>query len=205
MIYPSFLRVLYRKLRPTIVNGKNNTVAIKSKRHDFRVRIDGNNNSIEIGEGSRLKNTRILLYGDNNRIIAEDGSKFDGPCNITLEGNATLYIGRNSGIRGVTFILKDANITVGRNCMFSYNVLVRNNDSHKVLDSEGNVTNEAKDIVINDHVWLCERSSILKGVTIGADSIIAFGAVVTKDCPPNSIMAGNPARVVKQNINWLNK
>jgi acetyltransferase-like isoleucine patch superfamily enzyme len=89
--------------------------------------------------------------------------------------------------------------------MFSYNVLVRNNDSHKVLDSEGNVTNDAKDIVINDHVWLCERSSILKGVTIGADSIIAFGAVVTKDCPPNSIMAGNPARVVKQNINWLNK
>ena len=205
MIYPSFLRVIYRRLRPTIVNGKNNTVAIKSKRHDFRVRIDGNNNTIDIGEGSRLKNTRIQVYGDNNHIIAEDGSKFDGPCSITLEGNATLYIGRNSGIRGVTFVLKDANKTVGRNCMFSYDILVRNNDSHKVLDSEGNVTNQAQDIVINDHVWLCERSSILKGVTIGADSIIAFGAVVTKDCPPNSIMAGNPARVVKQDINWLNK
>lgn len=205
MVYPSFIRRLYRRLRPTIVNGKNNTVDIKSKRHHFLVRIDGDNNSIEIGEGSRLKNTQILMSGENNHIIAESGSKLDGPCKITLEGNSTLYIGRNSGIRGVTFVLKDANITVGRNCMFSYEVLVRNNDSHKVLDQDGDVTNEAQDIVIKDHVWLCERSTILKGVTVGEDSIIAFGAVVTKDCPPNSIMAGNPARVVRQNINWLNK
>jgi len=45
----------------------------------------------------------------------------------------------------------------------------------------------------------------LKGVRMGQDSIAAFGAVVTKDCPPNSIMAGNPARVVKSGINWANK
>lgn len=205
MIYPAFIRSFYRWLRPTIINGKNNVVAIKSKRHHFLVRIDGNNNSINIGEGSRLKNTQVLISGDNNHIIAEDGSKLDGPCKITLEGNSTLYIGRNSGIRGVTFVAKDANITVGRNCMFSYDVIVRNNDSHKVLDQDGNVTNKAQDVVIGDHVWLCERSTILKGVTIGNDSVIAYGAIVTKDCPKNSIMAGNPARVVMQDINWLNK
>jgi len=204
MKYPSFIRSLYRLLRPTIVKGSNNVVSIKSKRHDFVIRIDGNNNSIEIGENSRLKNTQIIIAGDNNHIVAEDGSKFDGPCIITMEGNSKLAIGRNSGIRGVTFVLKDADITVGRNCMFSYDVLVRNNDHHKVL--EGNmVTNCAQDIIIEDHVWLCERSTILKGVRMGQDSIAAFGAVVTKDCPPNSIMAGNPARVVKSGINWANK
>ena len=205
MKFPALLHRLYWRLRPTKNNGKNNVVEIKSKRHNFYIRIDGNNNSINIGDGSRLKNTKILTSGDNNHITAESGSKFDGPCKIILEGNATLKIGCNSGIRGVTFVLKDANISVGRNCMFSYDVLLRNNDSHKVLDCDGNITNVAQDIVINDHVWLCERSSILKGVNIGNDSIIAFGAVVTKDCPPNSIMAGNPARVVKRNINWLNK
>ena len=205
MIYPGFIRKIYRRLRPTVIKGNNNTVSIKSKRHRFFVRIHGDNNSIDIGENSRLKYTQITIMGDNNHIIAEDGSKLDGPCKITLEGNSTLYIGRNSGIRGVTFVAKDANITVGRNCMFSYDVTVRNNDSHKVLDQDGNVTNLAQDIVIGDHVWLCERSTILKGVTIGNDSVIAYGAIVTKDCPPNSIMAGNPARVVKQDINWLNK
>lgn len=205
MIYPAFIRNIYRRLRPTVVKGNNNTVSIKSKRHGFYVRINGDNNSIDIGENSRLKYTQITIMGDNNHIIAEDGSKLDGPCKITLEGNSTLYIGRNSGIRGVSFVAKDANITVGRNCMFSYDVIVRNNDSHKVLDQDGNVTNMAQDIVIGDHVWLCERSTILKGVTIGNNSVIAYGAIVTKDCPPNSIMAGNPARVVKQDINWLNK
>lgn len=205
MIYPGFIRKIYRRLRPTVIRGNNNMVSIKSKSHRFYVRINGNNNSIDIGENSRLKYTQITIMGDNNHIIAEDGSKLDGPCKITLEGNSTLYIGRNSGIRGVSFVAKDANITVGRNCMFSYDVIVRNNDSHKVLDQDGNVTNMAQDIVIGDHVWLCERSTILKGVTIGNDSVIAYGAIVTKDCPPNSIMAGNPARVVKQDINWLNK
>lgn len=205
MLFSDNIRKIYRRLRPTIVKGTNNTVSIKSHRHNFVVRVSGNNNTIEIGEGSRLKNTQINIYGDNNRVIAESGSKFDGPCNITLEGNATLYIGRNSGIRGVTFIVKDGKITVGSNCMFGYGILLRNNDGHKILDSEGNVTNPPRDVTLQDHVWLCERCSILKGVTIGSDSVIAFGAVVTKDCPPNSIMAGNPARVVKENINWLNK
>lgn len=205
MIYPGFIRNSYRRLRPTVIKGNNNVVSIKSKRHRFYVRIHGDNNSIDNGENSRLKYTRFTIMGDNNHIIAEEGSKLDGPCKIKLEGNSTLYIGRNSGIRGVTFVAKDANITVGRNCMFSYDVIVRNNDFHKVLDADGNITNGAQDIVVGDHVWLCDRSTILKGVTIGENSILAFGAVVTKDCPPNSIMAGNPARLVKQNITGLNK
>ena len=204
MRYPSFIRNLYRLLRPTVVRGINNVVSVKSKRQDFIIRIYGNNNSIEIGENSRLKNTQITIVGDNNHIIAECGSKFDGPCTISMQGNSTLYIGRNSGIRGVTFILKDADITVGRDCMFSYDVLIRNNDHHKVIEN-GNVTNPAQDIVIEDHVWLCERSTILKGVNLGRDSIVAFGAVVTKDSPQNSIVAGNPARVVKNGITWANK
>ena len=204
MKYPSFIRDIYRSIRPTVVKGSNNVVSIKSMRHDFLIRIYGNNNSIEIGENSRLKNTQITIVGDNNHIIAESGSKFDGPCRISMEGNSTLKIGCNSGIRGVSFVLKDADITVGRNCMFSYDVLIRNNDHHKVLE-DGNVTNSAQSIVIDDHVWLCERSTVLKGVSLGKDSIVAFGAVVTKDCPPNSIMAGNPARVVKNGITWANK
>lgn len=204
MKYPSFIRNIYRQIRPTIIKGTNNVVSIKSKRQDFVIRIEGNNNSIEIGENSRLKNTQITIVGDNNHIVAENGSKFDGPCMISMEGNSTLRIGCNSGIRGVSFVLKDADITVGRNCMFSYDVLIRNCDHHKVFEN-GEVTNLAKGIVIDDHVWLCERCTILKGVNIGKDSIVAFGAVVTKDCPPNSITAGNPARVVKSGINWANK
>ena len=57
MIYLEFIRNIYRQLRPTVIKGNNNAVSIKSKRHGFYVRIYGDNNSIDIGENSRLKYT----------------------------------------------------------------------------------------------------------------------------------------------------
>ena len=57
---------------------------------------------------------------------------------------------------------------------------------------------ESKPIVIEDNVWIGEYSAVLKGVTIGEGSIVASHSVVTKDVPPHSIVAGNPARVVKK-------
>ena len=52
-------------------------------------------------------------------------------------------------------------------------------------------------MVIEDNVWIGQYSTVLKGVTIGRGSIVATKAVVTKDVPPYSIVAGNPAKVVK--------
>ena len=57
---------------------------------------------------------------------------------------------------------------------------------------------ESKPIVIEDNVWIGERSTILKGVRIGTGAIVACNSVVTKDIPPYTIVAGNPARVVKE-------
>ena len=63
--------------------------------------------------------------------------------------------------------------------------------------------NWSKDIVIEDHVWVCNRVMVGKGVTIKKNSIIGMGAVVVKGCDKaNVILAGNPAHIVKQNINW---
>jgi acetyltransferase-like isoleucine patch superfamily enzyme len=56
---------------------------------------------------------------------------------------------------------------------------------------------DSKPIVIEDNVWIGRDSRIMKGVTIGRGSIVALGAVVTKDVPSYTIVAGNPARVVK--------
>lgn len=60
---------------------------------------------------------------------------------------------------------------------------------------------ESAPIVIEDNVWIGEYAAILKGVTIGTGSIVASHAVVTKDVPPYTIVAGNPARVVKELVN----
>ena len=57
-------------------------------------------------------------------------------------------------------------------------------------------------MVIEDNVWVGSRALILKGVRVGKGSIVAAGAVVTKDVPQNCIVAGNPAKIVKENISW---
>ena len=53
-------------------------------------------------------------------------------------------------------------------------------------------------IVLEENVWVAGQTAILKGVTIGKNSVVAFRAVVTRDVPPNVVVAGNPARVVKE-------
>jgi acetyltransferase-like isoleucine patch superfamily enzyme len=71
-----------------------------------------------------------------------------------------------------------------------------------MLDARGKhrwqTTGVSKPVLIGPNVWVCADAMILKGVTIGANSVVAAGSVVTADILPNVVVAGNPARVVKQ-------
>lgn len=194
---------IYNLLNKNIIYGSGNTVDISSKRKRFKIYISGNNNKIIIAKKCLLGYTDIHINGDNNTLIVDEKARFIGPCKIKMSNGAQLHIGENAGIRGVSFILDKANVTVGKLCMFSYNITIRNTDSHKVLNLTTNeIVNQPKDITIGNHVWIGQNATILKGVSIGDNSIVAMGAVITKDCPANSIIAGNPAKIVKTGITW---
>lgn len=198
-----FIKKIYTSLKNNLIKGSGNKVNILSKRKKFKIVINGNNNSVIIASNCLLDNTVIHINGDNNILIVEKKARFMGPCKINMSNGAKLHIGENAGIRGVSFILDAANISVGKLCMFSYNIIIRNTDSHKVIDlSTNEIVNPSKDIILGEHVWIGHNSTILKGVSIGDDSIVALGAVVTKSCPANSIIAGNPAKIVKTNVTW---
>lgn len=199
-----FVKRIYRHFRPVIMHGKANSISSLSKYgHGFWIDVYGDNNVIEIAEECLLSKSTIIVYGNNNRLIIDKKARLMGPCCITMEGDSVLHIGENAGIRSVSFILKDAAIDVGKLCMFSHNIVVRNTDSHKVIDLENNqITNPSRDIRIGSHVWIGQNSTILKGVNIGNDSIVAMGTIVTKDVPANSIVAGVPSKVVKTGITW---
>ena len=122
-----------------------------------------------------------------------------------------IIIGKYSYIGKDTQIDSCVKVEIGNYCMISNNVLIQDHNSHpvnkldrrkqliKLQDRPTNVYEaETKKIIIGDDVWIGTDSTILKGVTIGNGSIIAARAVVTKNVPPNSIAAGNPAIIVKK-------
>lgn len=183
--------------------GINNRISIQSKLHHFRIIVDGNNNEVVIGPNCIMHRSSIIIYGDNNRLIIDDEVKLFGGAKIILQGNGSLHIKHRAGIRDTSFLSQGASITIGEWCMFSYGIEVRNTDSHRIFQVGSNAQiNHPKDIILGNHVWIGKNATILKGVTIGHDSIIAMGSVVTKSCEPNSILAGNPAKVVKTDITW---
>lgn len=199
-----FVKQIYRHFRPVILNGAGNQVNSLSKfGSGFWIDVNGSNNLVEIAEDCLLTNTVIRISGNNNRLIINRTARFMGPCIITMDGDSNLLIGENAGIRDVQFVLKDADIEVGKLCMFSNHILLRNTDSHKVINLEDNqVTNASRSIRLGEHVWIGQNATILKGVSIGDNSIVALGTIVTKDVPANSIVAGVPSKVVKTGITW---
>ena len=95
-----------------------------------------------------------------------------------------------------------SSIRVGNHCLVSACVRVHDNDGHPLDPGrrrEGAPIgpDETAPVVIGDNVWLGAGATILKGVTIGENAVVGTGAVVAADVPPNAVVAGNPARVVK--------
>lgn len=109
--------------------------------------------------------------------------------------NGKLLVGKNSRLNGVHI---DARILVqiGENVRIAPYTVILDSDFHDLKDHFAD--GESKPVIIEDNVWLATRSTILKGVRIGKGSVVAAGAVVTKDVPENCVVAGVPARVIKK-------
>lgn len=87
-------------------------------------------------------------------------------------------------------------IVIGNNVMMANGVYITDSDWHGIYDRVNRPDTDSP-VHIGDNVWLGDRSTVLKGVTIGDNSIVAAGAVVSKNVPANVVVAGNPAKVVK--------
>lgn len=93
---------------------------------------------------------------------------------------------------------------IGPDCMLSYGINIRTSDSHSIIDlNSGAHINTPQDVNIGPSVWVAADATIMKGVNIGEGSIIAASSVVTSDVPNTALVAGIPARVLRNNVSWL--
>ena len=122
---------------------------------------------------------------------------------IHVSHGAKLILGDNFSISASSAINCYKSIRFGKDVQFSWDCLVMDSDTHKIYDDEGNVTNEAKEIVVGDKVWIGCRTTILKGAVIPNNCVIGSCSLVSGNkYEPNSVIVGVPAKSIKKIGGW---
>lgn len=148
--------------------------------------IKGNNNVVKVGKRCRLSGVTFWISGDNNEIVLGDDTT----------------VGKNTEFA----TLEGTKIIVGNDCMFSHTIQLRTSDSHSIVDAHGNRINNALDIIIGNHCWIGLDCLILKGSTLGDDSVLAARSILNKKYKETGcLIGGTPAIILKNNINWDRK
>ncbi len=175
-----------------------------------KISVKGLNNSIKIESGAFLNNVSIEINGDNNCLIIGKSTLFSEGGRIRIEDNSNkVIIGNTVAISHLFISVSDnkTSVEIGDNCLISSQVIIRTSDSHSIISKEtGQRLNQGANVIIGNHCWIGYGATILKGSCIGADSVVATGAIITGlESPSNSVIAGVPAKVVKTGINWNTK
>lgn len=164
------------------------------------------------GDGTIFDSSSNCLNGSGNRDAITIGSNCLIRGILKVVGNGRIHIGNNTYIGGASVIGAVERIDIGNDVIISTDVHIYDNNNHPTNPKKRMVMSECSDyfgvkwqwtesdhasITIMDNVWIGERSTILKGVTIGKGAVVGCNSVVTHNVPEYSIVAGNPAKVVK--------
>lgn len=172
-----------------------------------------NKNKCILGGDSRFYITSTVENLSNNRYSVEIGS------NCHIRGQLLVYpyagkikIGNYCYIGEGSRLWSESSITIGDRVLIAHNVDIHDSNDHPVdykqrhkhycdILKVGHLAEYdlcSQPVTIEDDVWIGFGAAIMKGVTIGKGAIVAAHAVVTKDVPPYSVVAGNPAQVIKK-------
>ncbi|MCI6020059.1 MAG: hypothetical protein MRZ64_00010 [[Bacteroides] pectinophilus] len=163
------------------------------------INIYGSNNNITIIGDNKSICYRITVYNNStisigNHVTANMAQKLE----LSTADNSVIEIGNNT-----TFVNKcriyagtGSKISIGHNCMFSTDILVSCNPVIAEITSCNNSIN------VNDYVWVGWGASLQQGCNINKGCIVAAQAVVENEFPANSLIAGDPAKIIRSNVTW---
>jgi acetyltransferase-like isoleucine patch superfamily enzyme len=128
--------------------------------------------------------------GDHVLLARDTLLVLDGPRAVVTIGDRT-YLSRR------TEVVALERVRIGADCAIAWDVCIMDSSGH-LLDGGG----DTAPVEIGDHVWIGARATVLAGVTIGEGAVVAAGAVVTRDVPRRALVAGVPARVLREDVDW---
>lgn len=142
---------------------------------------------------SVIKKNAEISIGD--RVFLHKGVKLSAYGNET---RSAISIGDRSYIGDRTEIHAGKSVRIGSGVNIACGCMIFDRDYHKM---DGN-KEKMGEVVIENHVWIGAGCIILKGVTIGEGAVVAAGSVVTRSVPKGALAAGNPAKIVRENVTW---
>ena len=187
----------------------------------YKLLFKNSRGMIFIGSGVNIKHCHQIYSGSNLIIedqvyinaLSEDGVRFGN--NVSIARSSILIctgviahkgkgisIGDGTGINAGAYFGGQGGITIGNNVIIGPGVKVFS-ENHNFSDPEILIKNQGvtrNEVIIGDNCWIGANVTILAGVTIGPNSVIAAGAVVNKSMPGNVVIGGLPARIIKQII-----
>ena len=138
-----------------------------------------------------------ISIGDYATLITAPDKRIDLSTWETDKINGELQLGKYILISPGTSIRSAQKIVIGDSTMIASDVTITDSDWHDIYDRTDYVASP-KEVIIQENVWIGEKSLILKGSKIGKNSIIGAGSVVSGEVPANVVFAGNPAKEIKK-------
>lgn len=186
--------------------GKNRLFNEQARLNKTEIKIAGADNVVEIGKGAFLRNCKIYIYGNGNRVFIGENVIANGARFHIEDDESTINIMDNTTIENNTEIaaIEGTNIQIGKDCMISSDVRICTGDSHSLVDLDGNRVNPSVDIRIGSHCWIGARAVVNKGVSIPEHCTIGACSVITQNLEAVShcVIAGIPGTVIRQQIDW---
>lgn len=169
------------------------------------IRVNGKGNKIIIKDFARIMHCKILVSGNNNVIEIGENVYIEYSALLSDYNDNSILIGKNTIIsRGFEgSVMEGTKISIGEDCLFSGHISIRTCDSHSILNMQGLRINRSQNVTIGNHVWIGANALFLKGAVVLDDSVIAARSIITKCFDiDNVVIAGQPAKIVKEKINW---
>jgi acetyltransferase-like isoleucine patch superfamily enzyme len=190
-----------------IIGAEGNQVLFESaEAFSGKIKFKGEGNIIRFVGGSHFRGI-IKVHGSNHLIEFGAHSNIKGQ--IFVNGaRRTIIFGAHTTAEKINVVCgENQDITIGKDCMFSREIVIRTSDAHSVVDAQtGKRLNPAQPIVIGDHVWVGQRVIINKGSVIPSNSIVGAASFVNRSFEEEGIiLVGTPARVVKKGVTWNRK
>lgn len=196
------IRIIYDGVKRTRSDVEKSLDELKT-----RVHFSGRSSAVDVHYPTSLNGFSIMNMMSFCHVSLGSGMKIQKNLLLRLNADHTkILIGNNCTFGGVDMLIDEPkiSISIGNDCLFGFDVSFRTGDGHTIFDSKTKeILNYAKNITLEDHIWVGRSVVLLKNTGIKRDCVVGLGSIVNKTFDEsNCILAGIPARIVRRSCNW---